>query len=177
MDHEARHRFVAENCVCVYGYPRKSEGPAMTLGYYALDGNYLCYITMASRAKAKAALRDHRASMCILDMKRPPSYLQVYGTVTVETDLDYVVDIFRQILRKEMVNEGNAASVDGAGTSGDDLRTWCREEERVVLRLTPHSTFYSPPTRGRDATEKLEYRRTLGDIQEGSLRVGTMLPW
>jgi hypothetical protein len=177
MDAEERRRFVYDNVVCVWGYNRKNEGPAMTIGYYVMDGDDLCYFTMAKRAKAKVAHRDPRASVCVLDMKMPPSYLLVYGTVKVETDLDYVFNTALKTLKLEMINEGNLASGADVETQRDAMMKWCREEERVVLRLTPTSTFYSPPTRGRNPVEKYEFRRSLGAVEEGTMRIGQALPW
>lgn len=36
------------------------HSPAMTVGYYVIDGDDICYLTMAARAKAKAPMRDPR---------------------------------------------------------------------------------------------------------------------
>jgi hypothetical protein len=180
MDRDERRQFVRENSFCVWGYNRQQHGPAMTIGYYALDGDDICFFTMEARAKAKAALRDPRASVCIIDDMKPPSYLLVYGTVRVERDPDYVMRIAAEIGRTELVREGNLQpgeefKVD-EGAKGA-LRKWIEDEGRVVLRLTPESTFYSPPTRGRDAKEKYEYRQSLGAVEAGSMRIGQSLPW
>ncbi|MEA3019048.1 MAG: hypothetical protein QOI47_572 [Actinomycetota bacterium] len=177
MDAGERREFVRENNFCVWGYNRKEHGPAMTIGYYWMDGDDICYFTMAARAKTKAALRDPRASVCVIDMKRPPSYLLVYGTVTVESDPEYVYRSALKTFEIEMAGEGNPVDGDKAALQRDAVRTWCEEEERVVLRLTPESTFYSPPTRGKNAVEKSEFRRTLGAVEPGSMRIGQALPW
>src|SRR5258708_32802361 len=81
MDAEERRQFVYDNVVCIWGYNRKNEGPAMTIGYYVMDGDDLCYFTMAKRARAKVARRDPRASVRVLDMQKPPSALVVEGQV------------------------------------------------------------------------------------------------
>jgi hypothetical protein len=57
------------------------------------------------------------------------------------------------------------------------MLAWLAEESRVVLRFTPESTFYSPPTRGKSAEEKFEYRESLGAVEAGSMRIGQSLPW
>jgi hypothetical protein len=142
-----------------------------------MDGDDICYFTMAKRAKARVARRDPRASVCVLDMKKPPSYLLVYGTVKVETDLDYVFNMAVKTAGIEMVNEGNLASGTDVEIQREAMMKWCQEEERVVLRLTPTSTFYSPPTRGKNAVEKYEFRRSLGAVEEGTMRIGQGLPW
>ncbi|MDQ1422698.1 MAG: hypothetical protein QOD72_196, partial [Acidimicrobiaceae bacterium] len=123
------------------------------------------------------ARRDPRASVCVLDMQKPPSYLLVYGQVKVETDLDYVYHHALKTLEIEMVNEGNLPTGAELEIQRDTMMKWCQEEERVVLRLTPTSTFYSPATRGKNATEKYEFRRSLGEVEEGTMRIGQALPW
>jgi hypothetical protein len=177
MDADERRQFVRENSFCVWGYNRKEHGPAMTIGYYTMEGDDICYFTMAARAKTKAARRDPRASVCVIDMKRPPSYLLVYGTVRVESDPEYVYRTALKTFEIEMVGEGNLVDCEQALLQREAVRNWCEEEDRVVLRLTPQSTFYSPPRRGKNAFEKGEFRRTLGPVQPGSMRIGQALPW
>ena len=72
-----RRRFVNDNKVCVYGYRRREHGPSMSVPYYVMDGDDLLILTMRERAKGKVALRDPKASICVLDMELPPSYLLV----------------------------------------------------------------------------------------------------
>ena len=181
MDAEERRQFVYDNAVCIWGHNRKDEGPAMSIGYYAMDGDDILYFTMAKRAKARVARRDPRASVCVLDMQKPPSYLLVYGTVKVDSDLESVLKMATKTFQIEMKNEGNL--VPAAGPPGDNERQrealikWIQEEERVVLRLTPTSTFYSPPTRGKNTVEKREFRLSLGAVEAGSMRIGQALPW
>lgn len=177
LDRESRRQFVRENTFCIWGYNRREHGPAMTPGYYSLEGDDICYLTMAERAKAKAARRDPRASACILDMKRPPSYLQVFGTVRVVTDLDFVYDVLLRAMRAEMEYEGNTYTDEDAARARDATLALIEEEERVVLRLTPESTFSSPPTRGENIEEKWKFRQSLGEVEEGAIRVGLSMPW
>jgi hypothetical protein len=177
MDREERRQFVRENSFCVWGYNRKAHGPAMTIGYYTMDGDDICYYTMAARAKTKVALRDPRASVCIIDMEKPPSYMLVYGTVKVETDFEYVYQHALKVFHIEMTGEGNLQPGETVDIQRDALMAWTREENRVVLRLTPESTFYSPPTRGKNVVEKNAFRRSLGEIEAGSMRIGQALEW
>ena len=177
MNAEERRQFVRENNFCVWGYNRKEHGPAMTIGYYSMDGDDICYFTMAARAKAKAALRDPRASVCVIDLQRPPSFILVYGTVTVERDIDYVCNAALNIARIERVGEGSMRPDEELRYERDELIKWIEEEDRVVLRLTPESTFYSPPTRGRNTEEKRAFRQSLGAVEQGSMRIGQALPW
>jgi hypothetical protein len=177
MDQDQRRQFVRDNSFCVWGYNRQQHGPAMTIGYYTMDGDDICFLTMAARAKAKAALRDPRASVCVIDMLTPPSYLLVYGTVTVEHDPEYVLPVAAEIARTEFVRDGLIGPDEQLPVERDLLQAWIEAEERVVLRLTPESTFLSPPTRGQTTEEKAEFRQSLGPVEAGSMRIGQSLPW
>lgn len=177
MDQAERRDFVRNNRFCIWGYNRRDHGPAMTPGYYTTRGEEICYISMMARAKTKAALRDPRASCCVLDEQRPPSYVQVFGKVRVERDLDVVYDIFMDCIKAEMIVEGNTFSLDEYEAKRAETMVWLEDEDRIALCLTPESTFYSPPTRGESLDEKYEYRRSLGDLKEGGIRVGTAMPW
>jgi hypothetical protein len=181
MDREERRQFVRDNNFCVWGYNRQRHGPAMTIGYYTMDGDSICYFTMAARAKAKAALRDPRASVCVIDMLKPPSYLLVYGTVTVDSDPEYVFQSAVKIGLIERVLEGSISPGEnasgGVDAHRDALMRWIEEEGRVVLKLAPESTFYSPPTLGRTTEEKRAFRQSLGPVEPGSMRIGKALSW
>ncbi|MFD6157392.1 pyridoxamine 5'-phosphate oxidase family protein [Nocardia sp. NPDC060256] len=177
MDSDERRAFVRENSFCVWGYNRQKHGPAMTIGYYVLDGEDICFLTMAARAKAKAARRDPRASVCVIDMAEPPSYLLLYGSVQVEDDPECVLRIGTEIARIELVREGNLGPDEPLVLDREPTLAWIVAESRVVLRFTPESTFYSPPTRGKSAEEKFEYRASLGAVEAGSIRIGQSLSW
>jgi PPOX class probable F420-dependent enzyme len=110
----------------------------MTIVYYVMDGDDILVSTMAERSKAKVVGRDPRVSLCVLDENWPPTYLQVYGKAVIERDEDQAADLLRQIV--ELM----------AGESVPDERraqiaTMSREEQRVVLRVTPYATFETPP--------------------------------
>lgn len=177
MNQEERRQFVRDNSFCIWGYNRREHGPAMTPGYYTVEGDDICYFTMRARAKAKIAERDPRASVCVLDGKQPPSYLQVFGQVRIEEDRDFVYNVFMQTVQTEMKGEGNTFSQQEADQKRAETMEWLESEDRIVLRLTPESTFYSPPTRGSTLEEKYEYRRSLGDVKAGTMRIGQSMPW
>ena len=122
----------------MFGYTRRSHGPAMTVVYYVMDGDDMLVSTMAERSKAKVVRRDPKVSLCVLDEHWPPTYLQVYGRAVVEPDEGQAADVLRQVV--ELM----------AGESVPDERreqiaTMAREEQRVVLRVTPYATFETPP--------------------------------
>ena len=110
----------------------------MTIVYYVMDGDDILVSTMAERGKAKVVGRDPRVSLCVLDENWPPTYLQVYGQAVVERDEDQAADLLRQIVEL-MAGE---AVPDERRTQ---IATMSREEQRVVLRVTPYATFETPP--------------------------------
>ena len=110
----------------------------MTIVYYVMDGDDILVSTMAERGKAKVVGRDPRVSLCVLDENWPPTYLQVCGKAVVERDEDQAADLLRQIVELmagETVPDERRAQI----------ATMSREEQRVVLRVTPYATFETPP--------------------------------
>lgn len=159
MDRDERRDFVRRHRTAVFGYGRKSDGPALSIVYYVMDGDDILVSTMGARAKAKAVRRLGKVSLCVLDEQWPPTYLVVYCTARVETEPSAVVDLMMRIAGvmagKEMPDAVRPMVVEGA-----------RREGRVVLRLTPYSTFHSPPKHvhaASDIGEKLLHG--LGDAQ------------
>jgi PPOX class probable F420-dependent enzyme len=138
MSPEERRQFVGEHRTGVLGYPRQHDGPAMSIVYYAVEDDEILVSTMAARAKAKAVARSPKVSLCVLDEQWPPTYLQVYCDATVDSDFDRVVDVMMRIAGvmagSPMPDEVRPTVADGA-----------RAEQRVVLRLRPYATFYTPP--------------------------------
>jgi PPOX class probable F420-dependent enzyme len=138
MDRDERRRFVREHRTCVLGYARQQHGPAMTVVYYVTDGDDILVSTMAARGKAKAVDRDPRVSLCVLDEGWPLSYLQVYGTAVVERDEGQAADVLRRIVEL-MAGEPVPAE------RWPQIAELAKQEERVVLRVTPYATFATPP--------------------------------
>ena len=159
MNREERRDFVRRHRTAVFGYGRKSDGPAQSIVYYVMDGGDILVSTMGERAKAKAVARLGKVSLCVLDEQWPPSYLVVYCDAKVETEPDAVVDLMLRI-----------ASVMAGKPMPEALRSviaeGAKKEGRVVLRLTPYATFHSPPRHvhsENDVNEKLVH--DLGDSQ------------
>jgi PPOX class probable F420-dependent enzyme len=141
-----RRQFVRDHRTAVFGYNRKHDGPAMTIVYYAMDGDDILVSTMAERQKAKAVKRNARVSLCVLDEHWPPTYLQVYCDARVETDEDCVVDL---MMRIAVVMAGKPMPE----TVRTIVREGARNEGRVALRLTPYATFHTPPRHVSDASD------------------------
>lgn len=138
MDREQRRQFVRDHRTCVFGYGRKAHGPAMTVVYYVVDGDDLLVSTMAGRAKPKAVERNPEVSLCVLDENWPVTYLQVYGTGVVDRDPRRGADLLVKVVE---LMAGEALPPERQ----EQVQRLAREEERVVIRVTPHSTFATPP--------------------------------
>lgn len=138
MDPGQRRAFVESHRTCVFGYQRKHGPPSMSVVYYVVDGDDLLVSTMAARAKAKAVARTREASVCVLDEKWPLTYLQVYGPAAVDDDFDTAVTVMMKV----------AAIMSGQplpDAARPIVEAKAREERRVVIRLMPEWTVYSPP--------------------------------
>jgi hypothetical protein len=133
----------------------------MTVVYYVVDGDDILVSTMAERAKAKAAKRNQKVSLCVLDEQWPLTYLQVYCDAKVETDHDANVDLGMRI-----------AGVMAGQPMPEEVRPMIaagvKRENRVVLRLTPYVTFETPPRHVYSAD----------DVNDNLVHeLGTSLPW
>jgi PPOX class probable F420-dependent enzyme len=138
VNQEERRQFVREHRTCVFGYARKAHGPAMTVVYYVMDGDDLLVSTMAERGKAKAVGRDGRVSLCVLDESWPVTYLQVYGTAMVERDPELAAEVLARVV-------GLMAGEEVPASRLPQIRQMARDEQRVVVRVQPYSTFETPP--------------------------------
>lgn len=138
MDANERKDFVRNHRTAVFGYQRKSDGPAMSIVYYVMDGDDILVSTMAARGKAGAVRRNPKVSLCVLDEKWPPTYMVVYCDAKMETEESAVVDLMMRIAGL-MAGQPLPESVRPMIAEG------AKREDRVVLRLKPYATFYTPP--------------------------------
>src|SRR5258705_12406329 len=97
MDRAERREFVRTHRTAVFGYNRKSDGPAQSIVYYVADGDELLVSTMGARAKAKAVERLGKGSLCVLDEQGPPTYLVAYCEAKLETEPRAGVDLMMRI--------------------------------------------------------------------------------
>ncbi len=138
MNQVQRREFVENHRTCVFAFQRKQGPPSMSVVYYVMDSDDLLISTMAERAKAKAIARTREASVCVLDEKWPLTYLQVYGPAAVEENFKTTVDLMMKvakIMSGQPLPEAARPLVEAKA----------REERRVVIRLKPQWTVYSPP--------------------------------
>jgi PPOX class probable F420-dependent enzyme len=138
MDTAERREFVRKHRTCIFGYNRRSDGPAMTVVYYVMDGEDLLISTMAARSKVHAVRRNPKVSVCVLDEQWPLTYLQVYGNAAVEEDFDQAVDVLRRVIDLMAGRQMPAAKLP-------EIQRLVREENRVVIRVRPYATFATPP--------------------------------
>jgi PPOX class probable F420-dependent enzyme len=133
-----RRQFVRTHRTCVFGYPRRNDGPAMSVVYYVpTEDDELLVSTMAGRSKALAVARSPKVSLCVLDERWPFTYLQVYADATVDADHDLVVDV--------MLAVGERMTGQPLGPEARPVvEAMAEQEQRVVLCCRPYSIFAQP---------------------------------
>lgn len=166
MNARERKQFVQANNTMVVGYTRQSAPPSMSIVYYTLDGDDILFSTMAGRAKARAVDRNGELSLCVLDGKWPPTYIVVDGNATIVRDIEAITDVGMKI-----------GAVMAGEPIPEDARPFVKDlmerENRVVIRVTPYSTFHSPPVHLNNADDALK-AETKEKMEHG---YGARLPW
>ena len=148
-----RREFVRTHRTCVFGYRRRNDGPAMSIVYYIpTDTDELLVSTMAGRGKARVIERDGKVGLCVLDERWPFTYLQVYADAILEEDRDLAVDVMMAVAGRmsgEVLPEEARPIVEAMAS----------EEDRVVVRCRPYSTFAQPPRHlhSNDQTEEITH--------------------
>src|SRR4029453_8987826 len=138
MNAEHPRAFVREHRTCVFAFQRKEGPPSMSVVYYTTHGGDILIATMAARAKARAVQRLGEASICVLDEKWPLTYLQLYGPARLDSDFDLLIDT--------MVKVGEIMSGQPLPNEARPfVEEMARREDRVLIRLSPQWTVYSPP--------------------------------
>lgn len=160
VDRDQRRQFVRDHRTCVFGYARREHGPAMTIVYYVMDGDELLISTMAERGKTKAVTRNAKVSLCILDEKWPPTYIQVYGDAVVSHDRDLAVDVLTRVV-------GLMAGQEIPPERRPQIEQMADDEQRVVIRVTPYATFETPP----------RHVWQMGDLDGLTHHTSTSMPW
>ncbi|MBV9049108.1 MAG: pyridoxamine 5'-phosphate oxidase family protein [Solirubrobacterales bacterium] len=160
-ERERRRTFVREHRTAVFGYPRKQDGPAMSVVYYVMEGDCTILVsTMRDRAKARAVTRSPSVSLCVLDEQWPLSYLQVYCAAELDPDFAQATELMMRI-------SGVMAGHEMPDSARGDVEEMVRREHRVVLRLSPYATFQTPPRHVHEAA----------DLKGLTHWTSTSLPW
>jgi PPOX class probable F420-dependent enzyme len=160
MNAEERRNFVKTHRTAIFGYNRKYDGPSMSVVYYVMDGDDILISTMLERGKAKAVLRNPKISLCVLDEKWPLTYLLVYCTAAVETDIEAATEMLTRIA-------GLMAGQTMPDSVRENMKRIAIAEKRVVLRLKPYQTFETPPRHVYKPEDTANLTHWLGSI----------LPW
>ena len=127
-----RREFVRTHRTCVFGTPRRADGPAMSIVYYVpTDTDELLVSTMRDRSKARVVARNPKVSLCVLDERWPFSYLQVYCDSTVDEDPDLVLDVMMAV---------------GGRVSGEPLGDDARPLVAAMAKRKTASCFAAAPT-------------------------------
>ena len=132
MTPEERKAFLRGHRLAVVGVERKDAPPNLSPVYYVMDGDDLVISTTATRAKAKAIHRNPQVSVCVLAEEQPYLYLNVYGRGRIETDgaVDAMMAIGEKMTGNPLPESARPAVEERA-----------KEEQRVVLRVTPETFF------------------------------------
>jgi len=104
------------------------------------------------RQNARSAHWTTPRSLCVLDERWPFAYLQVYADATIERDRDLVVDV--------MMAVGERMSGKPLGADARPfVELMADEEQRIVVRCRPYSTFAQPPRHlhSNDQAERLTH--------------------
>ncbi|MBI2887852.1 MAG: pyridoxamine 5'-phosphate oxidase family protein [Chloroflexi bacterium] len=128
--------FLNAHRLCVFGYAREDKPPSLSPVYYVMDGEDLLISTMASRAKTGAVRRNAQVSLCVLHEEPPFPFLTVFGRAQVEeTGVVESIMRIRGAIRGVPVPESERPAIEEQA----------RREERVILRVTPESVYFTPP--------------------------------
>jgi PPOX class probable F420-dependent enzyme len=138
MNAEQRRTFVREHRTCIFAFQRSAGPPSMSVVYYTTDGDDILIATMAARAKAKAVQRVGEASICVLDEKWPLTYLQLYGPARLDADFDLLIDTMARVAE---IMSGQPLPKEARRL----VEEMARREDRVLIRLSPEWSVYSPP--------------------------------
>jgi PPOX class probable F420-dependent enzyme len=123
-----QREFLNTHRLCVVGYERASGPPALSPVYYVMDGDDLLISTTRTRAKAMVIAHNPEVSVCVLGEQMPFPYLTVYGRGRI--DEEGAVDAMMRIGERMTGNP-----VPESAREAVEQRA--REEQRVVLRVTP----------------------------------------
>lgn len=139
MTPEERRRFVRDHRTGVLGYGRSGHGPAMSVVHYVIDDDDTILVsTTADRGKARAVARSPKISLCVLDERWPPTYLQVYADAAIDDEPAAAADTMLRV-----------GGVLAGAPLDESLRPFLADkaaaEHRVVLRLRPYATFETAP--------------------------------
>ena len=132
MTPEERREFLELHRLAVLGVERTGKPPHLSLVYYALDGDEILVSVTETRVKTALVRRAGRLTLCVLHEQFPFPYLRVEGRgqVVAEGAADVMMRIGGKMQGRELPD-----------SMGPVIEERARNEQRVVLRVTPESYY------------------------------------
>jgi len=132
MTPEERRTFLESHRLAVLGVKRARRPPHLSPVYYALDGDDLLISVTKKRLKTALIRRAGRLSLCVLHEEFPFPYLRIEGRGRIEEDgaVDVMMRIGERMQGRPVPESARPVIEERA-----------KNEQRVVLRLTPESYY------------------------------------
>ena len=132
MTPEERREFLELHRLAVLGVERAGKPPHLSPVYYALDGDEILVSVTETRVKTALVRRAGRLTLCVLHEQFPFPYLRVEGRgqVVAEGAADVMMRIGGKMQGRELPDSMRPVIEERA-----------RNEQRVVLRVTPESYY------------------------------------
>ncbi len=132
MTPEERKLFLEKHRLAVLGVERKDAPPHLSPVYYVLDGDDVLISVTETRIKTALIRRSGRLSLCVLHEEFPFPYLRIEGVARIEND--GAPELMVRIAEK-------MSGTPVADSVRPMIEQRARDEQRVVLRLTPESYY------------------------------------
>ena len=132
MTPEERREFLELHRLAVLGVERAGKPPHLSPVYYALDADEILVSVTETRVKTALVRRAGRLTLCVLHEQFPFPYLRVEGRgqVVAEGATDVMMRIGGKMQGRELPDSMRPVIEERA-----------RNEQRVVLRVTPESYY------------------------------------
>ena len=132
MTPEERRQFLESHRLAVLGVERSGKPPHLSPVYYALDGDEILVSVTETRVKTALIRRARRLTLCVLHEEFPFPYVRVEGRgqVVAEGAADVMMLIGGKMQGRELPDSMRPGIEERA-----------RNEQRVVLRVTPESYY------------------------------------
>ena len=132
MTPEERRQFLESHRLAVLGVERAGKPPHLSPVYYALDGDEILVSVTETRVKTALIRRAGRLTLCVLHEEFPFPYLRVEGRgqIVAEGAADVMMLIGGKMQGRDLPDSMRPAIEERA-----------RNEQRVVLRVTPESYY------------------------------------
>lgn len=132
MTPEERRQFLESHRLAVLGVERAGKPPHLSPVYFVLDGEDMLVSVTDTRVKTALIRRAGRLTLCVLHEEFPFPYLRVEGHGRIEAAgaVDLMMRIGGKMQGRELPDSMRPAIEERA-----------RNEQRVVLRVTPESYY------------------------------------